>query len=89
MSKPLWWKNSVKLIKKFTTDESWAEFHVNEDLQMVTFIYSVKISGSTFQCEESVTFDVLDSDFPLDYIFEMIHESFRFSIEDYVEMLHT
>ena len=89
MSRPLWWKNSVKLIKRFTTDESWAEFHVNQDMRMVTFIYSVKISNEIFQCEESATMDILQSDLPIDDIFDMLHESFRFCIEDYVEMLHT
>ena len=87
MSKPLWWKNSVKLIKKFTTDESWAEFHVNDDLRYVTFVYCVDIQGQKFQCEETATFDSLESNFQ-DQVFDMLHESFRFSIEDYIEMLH-
>ncbi|NBR25838.1 MAG: hypothetical protein EBU08_19080 [Micrococcales bacterium] len=87
MSKPLWWKNSVKLIKKFTSDDSWAEFHINEELKNVVFVYYVNIEGERFECEQRVTFDSLESNLQ-DQVFDMLHESFRYSIERYIETVH-
>ena len=91
MSKPLWWKNSVKLIKRFTTEDSYMTFetgtHYETGAGTVYFTYHVDIEGVNIMLEEMVSFDALEATALQDQIAEELHESFRMMLIDYINDL--
>jgi hypothetical protein len=87
MSKPLWWKNSVKLIKSLTTDDSWASFDSDGWGEFwVRFVYHVKIDGVPAEFEEIMSRPLIES-LSEKELFDKIHESFRQQIENYISRL--
>ena len=86
MSKPLWWKNSVKLIKRLTTEDSWAGFDSENDEFWVRFSYHVKIDGIRVEIEEIMSRSLVES-LPENELFDKIHESLREQIENYISHL--
>ncbi|NDB84600.1 MAG: hypothetical protein EB127_18140 [Alphaproteobacteria bacterium] len=91
MSKPLWWKNAVKIIKKFTTDDSYMTFetgtHFETGAGIVYFIYHVEVEGMNVMLEEMVSFDALEAVNLQDQLAEELHESFRGMLLDYINDL--
>jgi hypothetical protein len=83
MSKPIWWKSSVKIIKNLTSDESYATFE-KENNHWVTFLYHVKLNGREMTFEESATVDVLNQSNLFDQIFDALVEGYRMQIENFM-----
>jgi hypothetical protein len=83
MSKPIWWKSSVKIIKNLTSDESYATFE-KENSHWVTFLYHVKLNGKEMTFEESATVDVLNQSNLFDQIFDALVEGYRLQIENFI-----
>jgi len=86
MSKPVWWKNSVKLIKRLTTEDSWAGFDSEGDEFWVRFSYHVKIDGVPAEFEEIMSRPLVES-LSEEELFNKIHESLREQIENYLSHL--
>jgi hypothetical protein len=88
MSKPAWWKNSVRIIKKLTTKDSWAEFErfaYSKDItDEVVFHYTVKIGDSWVVFSEMATIDSLEF-VDHELVYKALSESFRLQIERFVE----
>ena len=87
MSKPLWWKNSVKLIKKFTSNDSYMTFDRVPNDNHVAFLYTVVIEGVEVCLEEMVTIDALEADRLQETLYEELHESLRLMLLDYLNDL--
>ena len=83
MSKPIWWKNAVKIIKSLTSDESFATFE-KEDNVWVTFFYHVNLNGREVTFEESATIDILSQPDLLDQVFDALVEGYRVQIENFI-----
>ena len=91
MSKPLWWKNAVKVIKHFTTDNSYMTFDTGMEFstgrQVIYFLYHVDVEGIEVTLEEMVSSDALSSNSLQDQLIEELHESFRLMLLDYINDL--
>lgn len=91
MSKPLWWKNAVKVIKKFTTDDSYMTFDTGTRFDtgqgVVYFLYNVDVEGIKVTLEEMVSYDALSANNLQDQLVEELHESFRLMLLDYINDL--
>lgn len=86
MSKPLWWKNSIKVIKDFTTDDSYMTFDVIEN--DVYFVYHVRVEGVYVMFEEIVSMDALSaSDSIQKQLLDDLHDSFRTMLINYIDEL--
>lgn len=86
MSKPLWWKNAVKVIKNFTTENSYMTFDCDED--NVLFLYHIQVEGVYVMIEEIVSKDVLSStDSVQKQLLNELHDSFRDMLMDYINDL--
>jgi hypothetical protein len=83
MSKPLWWKNSVKIIKSLTSDESFATFE-REDGNWITFFYHLQLEGRKVTFEESASVDILNKTELVDQIFDALVEGYRLQIENFI-----
>lgn len=83
MSKPIWWKNAVKIIKNLTSDESFATFD-REDSNWITFFYHVQLNGREITFEESASIDILSHQDLLDQVFDALVEGYRIQIENFI-----
>lgn len=86
MSKPLWWKNAVKVIKSFTTDDSYMTFDCEVD--DVYFLYHIQVEGVNLTLEEIVSKDALSApDSVQKQLIDELHESFRTTLMSYINDL--
>jgi len=83
MSKPIWWKSAVKIIKNLTSDESYATFD-RESNHWITFFYHVNLNGRELVFEESATIDILNQTDLIDQIFDALVEGYRVQIENFI-----
>ena len=85
MSKPLWWKNAVKLIKDFTTEDSYMTFQRYDN--NVMFFYNVRIDGVNVTLDEMVSIDTLECDRLQGILTTELHEIFASMIREYIDDL--